>query len=110
MAGYRIRKNDTVGLIAGNDAGKEGRVLEVDREKGRVLVEGRNIIKKHSRATRQRQQAGIAEVPAFVDISNVQLKCPHCGKLTRVGKREGKSKIKSVRFCKKCNENIDKVK
>jgi large subunit ribosomal protein L24 len=110
MKAYRIRKNDTVGLIAGKDIGKEGRVLEVDREKGRVLVEGRNIVQRHSRATRQRQQAGIAEVPAYMDLSNVMLKCPHCGELTRVGKREDADKRKRVRFCKKCNENIDKVK
>jgi len=110
MSSQRIRKNDTVGLVAGKDIGKEGKVLEVDREKGRVLVEGRNIVQRHSRASRQRQQAGISEVPAFLDISNVMLKCPHCGELTRVGKREDDERRKRVRFCKKCNENIDKVK
>ena len=110
MKSYRIKKDDTVGLVAGKDIGKEGRVLEVDREKGRVLVEGRNIVQKHTRASRQRQQAGIAEVPAFVDISNVMFKCPQCGNLTRVGRRSDSEKGKRVRFCKKCNQNIDKVK
>jgi large subunit ribosomal protein L24 len=110
MKCYRIHKNDTVELIVGKDIGKEGRVLEVDREKGKVLIEGRNIVQRHSRATRQRQQAGITEVPAFMDLSNVMLKCPHCGERTRVGKRQDPDKRQRVRYCKKCNENIDKVK
>src|SRR6187549_3158966 len=81
----RIKKNDSVKVIAGRDKGKTGRVLEVDREKGRVLVEGVSLIKRHTRPNPQRQiKGGIAEREATIHVSNVML-VTSGGVPTRIG-------------------------
>jgi len=102
----KIRKNDTVTIIAGKDSGKKGKVRRVIPKADRVLVEGLNMIKRHSRARRAARQAGIIELEAPIHISNVMLLCNKCGKPTRVSFRllaEGKK----VRICHSCNEVID---
>ena len=95
-----IRRNDTVKVITGRDKGKEGRVLRVFPDEGKVLV------KKHVRPNPQRNiQGGIAEQESRIAISNVQLVCPTCGPV-RIG-HEVRGERK-VRVCKKCGTTLDK--
>jgi len=101
-----IRKNDTVLVIAGKDRGKKGRVRFTYPSKERVLVEGINMIKRHTRAVRQARQAGIIEREAPLDVSNVMLLCSKCNKPARVSARflgDGRK----VRVCQVCGEVID---
>jgi large subunit ribosomal protein L24 len=102
----KIRKNDTVQVMAGKDRGKRGKVRFAYPKKNRVLVEGINFIKKHSRARGQVKQAGIIDLEAPIDVSNVMLLCGKCNRPTRVGftflEDGGK-----VRICHKCKEVID---
>ncbi len=101
-----IRRNDTVKVITGRDKGKEGRVLRVIPEKGRVLIEHVMLMKKHVRPNPQRNiKGGIAEQESAISISNVQLVCGTCGPV-RVG-REIRGD-KKVRVCKKCGTTLDK--
>lgn len=104
-----IKKNDKVVVIAGDDRvlEKSGKVLKIFPDKNRVIVEGVNFVKKHLRVTRQDRQGGIIEIEAPVDISNVMVVCPRCGQPTRVGRRNVEGVVGSVRYCKKCDENID---
>jgi large subunit ribosomal protein L24 len=82
----KIKKGDTVEVIAGKDAGKRGRVLRVDRDRGRVVVEGVNMIKRHTRPNPQRRvQGGIVEREAALHHSNVMVVSPDSGKPTRIG-------------------------
>src|SRR5262245_18553406 len=83
-----IRRNDTVVIMTGKDSGKRGRVLKVLPAKNRLIVEGVNVIKRHTRPNPQRNvKGGIVEREASLHASNVQLVCPECGKSTRVGRR-----------------------
>ena len=102
-----VRKNDTVAVNTGKDSGKRGRILKVLTAKNRVIVEGVNIIKRHTRPNPQRNiKGGILEREGAVHASNVQLVCPECSKMTRVGHRiQGDRK---VRICRKCEGVIDK--
>jgi len=103
-----IKKNDTVIVIAGRDAGKQGRVLRVLPEKGRVVVEGVNFIKRHTRANPQRNiKGGIVERESALSASNVQLLCPECGSRTRIGRRR-LDDGRRVRYCVKCKGVVDK--
>ena len=102
----KIRKNDAVIVIAGKDRGKRGKVRLVLPGKDRVIVEGLNMIKRHSRARKAARQAGIIELEAPIHVSNVMLLCDKCGKPTRVSFRflaDGKR----VRICNSCQEVID---
>jgi len=102
----KIRKNDTVVVMAGKDKGKKGKVRRALPKDNRVLVEGLNMIKRHSRARRAARQAGIIELEAPIHVSNVMLLCNKCAKLTRVGFKildDGKK----VRICRSCQEVID---
>jgi large subunit ribosomal protein L24 len=103
-----IKKNDNVIVIAGRDAGKRGRVLRVLPDKGRVIVEGINFIKRHTRPDPRRNvKGGIMQREAALHASNVQLLCPECGARTRVGRRlldDGRR----VRYCVKCKGVVDK--
>jgi len=102
-----VRKNDNVIVIAGRDRGKRGRVLRVLARKGRVVVEGVNFIKRHTKANPQRNiKGGIVEREAALHASNVQIVCPECGAPTRVGNRRDSGQ--RVRFCRKCKGVIDK--
>lgn len=103
----KIKKGDTVLIIAGKDRGKKGKVLHAFPKEGKVSVEGANLLKKHISPQDQKQQqkgkkktGQIVEFPAPVAISNVKLNCPKCGKSTRI------SKTKEGRVCKKCNQKI----
>ncbi len=101
----KIRKNDSVYIIVGKDKGKSGRVVKVFKKKGRVLVEGINIVQKHMRPSQKQQQGGIIKKEASIEVSNVMLKCTKCNKATRVGSlmlEDGRK----VRVCKKCEEII----
>ena len=103
MAMMKIKKGDTVKVIAGADKGKQGKVLELDHKNGKVKVEGVNIIKKHSKPSAGNPNGGIIEKEAFFDASNVMLVVK--GKTTRVGFRvEGDKK---VRFAKATGDKID---
>jgi large subunit ribosomal protein L24 len=106
--GSGIRKNDNVVVISGRDRGKRGRVLQVLPTRHRVVVEGVNFIKRHTRPNPQRNvKGGIIEREASLDVSNVQLVCPECAKTTRVGHRlleDGRR----VRVCRKCDGVLDK--
>ncbi len=82
----RIRKNDMVRVISGNDKGKEGKILKVFPATNRVIVEKVNMIKRHTRANKDVPQGGIIEKEGPVNASNVMLVCPNTGKSTRIGK------------------------
>ena len=98
-----VKKGDTVMVIAGEDKGKTGKVLAVYPEKNRAIVEGRNLVKKHTKPNAKNTQGGIVEQEAAIDASNVMY--VHKGKPTRVGfKVEGDKK---VRFAKSTGEVID---
>lgn len=100
---YRIKKNDQVQIMAGKDRGKSGRVIKIDHDKGRVIVEGLNMVKKAIRPKGQQQKGGISSVEAPVHVSNVQVVCKKCGP-TRIGYRlEGEQK---ARFCRKCGGEL----
>ena len=105
---YAIRKNDSVIVITGRDRGTRGRVLRVLPEKRRVIVEGVNFIKRHTRPNPQKNiKGGIVEREAPLSASNVQLVCPECSNPTRVGRKlldDGRR----VRFCRKCKGVVDK--
>jgi large subunit ribosomal protein L24 len=103
-----IRKNDNVLVITGKDRGKRGRVLKVNPAKNRLVIEGINMIKRHTRPNPGKNiQGGIVEREASVHASNVQLVCPECGAQTRIGHRllgDGRK----VRICRKCKGVVDK--
>ncbi len=101
-----IRRNDTVKVIAGSDAGKEGRVLRVFPVDGKVLVEHVNMVKKHVRPNPQRNiKGGIAEQESRLSLSNVMLVCSACGPV-RVGHKVVGNK--KQRVCAKCGAALDK--
>lgn len=109
-AKIRIRKNDTVKVITGKDRGKTGRVLEVDHERGRLLVEGVMLTKRHLRPNPQRQiKGGIAEREASIHVSNVML-LTSGGVPTRVGVKTETvgGKVKRTRVARKTGEVLDK--
>jgi large subunit ribosomal protein L24 len=101
-----VRKGDTVVVITGKDKGKKGKVLRVIPSQRRVVVEGVNIVKRHTRPNPKLQQGGIIEKEAPLDSSNVMLVCTKCDRPTRVGRRLLPDGNK-VRVCKKCGEVID---
>ena len=108
VVAINIRKNDTVVVIAGRDRGKRGRVLRVVPVKRRVIVEGVNFIKRHTRPNPQKNvKGGIVEREASLAVANVQLVCPECSSATRVGRRQ-LDDGRRVRICRKCKGVIDK--
>ena len=103
-----IKKNDNVLVISGRDRGKRGRVLRVIPDKQRVVVEGVNFIKRHTRPNPQKNiKGGIVEREAPLHASNVQLVCPECSAATRVG-RQRLDDGRRVRICRKCKGVVDK--
>jgi large subunit ribosomal protein L24 len=101
-----VKKDDLVKVVAGKEKGKNGKVLRVLPERGQVVVESLNVIKRHTRPTRGGAQGGIIEKEAPLDASNVQLVCKGCNKPARTGIRVLEDGSKA-RFCKKCNEILD---
>jgi len=102
----KIRKNDTVLVIAGKDKGKKGKVRFAYPKKERILIEGINFIKKHSKAKGQMKQAGIIDLEAPINVSNVMLFCDKCNHSVRIGHRFLEDGRK-VRICRSCREVID---
>ncbi len=102
MASLKIKKGDTVKVIAGKDKDKEGKVIAVDPKKGKVTVEGVNQIKKHTKPSMANQNGGIITMEAPIDISNVMY--VHNGKPTRIGFKIEKDK--KVRYAKSTGDTI----
>ncbi len=102
-----VKKGDTVVVITGKDAGKKGKILEVEPKKSRVVVEGVNTVKRHSKPTQKMPQGGIVEKPAPVHSSNVMVFCSKCNAPRRIGK-EILANGKKIRVCKKCGDAFDK--
>jgi len=101
----KIKKGDQVAVIAGESKGQKGRVLVVDREKDRAIVEGVNLVSKHTKPNSKSPQGGILKKEAPVHISNLMVIDPASGKPTRVGRRLN-DKNKLVRYSKKSGEEI----
>ena len=103
-----VRRNDNVVVVTGKDRGKRGRVLKVLPEKNRLVVEGVNIIKRHTKPNPGRNiKGGLVEREAPLHASNVQVVCPECGKATRIG-RKVLGDGRKVRICRKCEGVVDK--
>lgn len=100
-----IKKGDTVMVITGESKGQKGRVLEVNREKSRAIVEGINMVSKHTKPNAKAPQGGIIRKESPVHVSNLMLIDPASGKPTRVGRRLNE-KEKLVRYSKKSGEEI----
>ena len=100
---FKIRKDDTVQVIAGKDKGKRGQVVRIVAKKDAVIVSGVNIVKKAMKKRSQQDQGGIAEIEAPLNISNVAIVCKKCGP-TKIGyKLDGDKKL---RVCRKCGEAL----
>jgi len=98
---FKLKKEDTVEVIAGKDKGKRGKILKIVRDKDRVIVEGVNMAKKAKKKRKQNDVAGIIEIEAAIHSSNLMIVCKKCGP-SRIGYRlDGDKK---VRFCRKCGE------
>jgi large subunit ribosomal protein L24 len=105
-----IRRNDTVRVIAGRDVGKTGRVLSVDPDRGELLVEHVNMIKRHTRPNPAKQmKGGIAERESPIAVSNVMIVCPSCGPVRIAHKVEQVGgKARNTRLCRKCGAPLDR--
>jgi large subunit ribosomal protein L24 len=101
-----VKKDDLVMVVAGKDKGKSGKVLHVLPDKGRVIVESLNVVKRHTRPSQSNNEGGIIEKEAPIAISNVQLICEGCNTPARTGIKVLDDGSK-VRFCKKCNEIVN---
>lgn len=99
----KVRRDDTVRVVSGKDRGKTGKVLKIDAEKGRVIVQGLNMVRKAVKPRRQNDKGGIIDVEAAIDLSNVMVVCKKCGP-TRVG-FAGEKRSKT-RICRKCGEAL----
>ena len=99
----QIRKNDIVKVIAGREKGKVGRVLKIDREKGRVFIEKLNLVKRHVKPGKTNPQGGIVEKEAPLSYSNVLIMCDKCNKTTRIAMAVDDAGKRS-RVCKRCGD------
>lgn len=106
MASMNVRSGDTVEVITGKDLGKKGKVIVTNPQEGTVIVEGINMVTKHKKPRSAQEQGGKIEREGAIDVSNVALVCPSCGKTTRVNHVLGE-KGKYVRTCHKCGALID---
>jgi large subunit ribosomal protein L24 len=101
----KIKIGDTVQIISGKQVGTNGKVQQVMPRQKRVVVEGVNLVKRHTKAVRRGQEGGIIEKAAPLHVSNVKVICPNCKLPTRVGYTgEGKDK---KRICKKCHKTLN---
>jgi large subunit ribosomal protein L24 len=108
MALQRLRKDDTVMVIAGRERGKTGKVLRVLGDRDRVVIERINMVKRHTKPRGVQQPGGIVEKEASIHLSNVVPVCGRCNKPTRVGHRRLESGT-SVRVCRRCHEQLDQA-
>lgn len=104
----RIKKGDTVKILAGSSKGQTGEVIAVDPKNNRVKVENLNMITRHKKARSAQEQSGIVKMEGNIDISNVMLVCPACNKTTRIATVEVEGK--SHRQCKHCHYDFDAKK
>ena len=104
-AKYKIKKNDMVMVITGRDRGKTGKVMRVLPERGRVVIERLNIVKRHSKSRGAQSPGGIVEKEASINISNVMIFCDRCNAPVRVGVKRADDGAKS-RNCRRCGEAI----
>jgi len=102
----KIKKGDTIKVIAGKDKGKTGKVAQVFPKLSRVSVEGVNVMVKHLRSGRQGQQGQKIEFPSPIQSSNVMLICTQCGKKTRASYKVSEESHTKNRVCKKCNKAV----
>jgi large subunit ribosomal protein L24 len=103
---HHVRRNDLVMVTTGKDKGKTGKVLRINKKKERLVVEKVNMVKRHVKPS-QKTKGGIMEKEGLIHVSNVMIYCEKCSKPVRVGSKlleDGKK----IRFCKKCNEAVDK--
>jgi large subunit ribosomal protein L24 len=103
-----LKTNDTVEVIAGDDKGMKKKILHIDREKGRVVVEGVNLVYKHVRRSQKNPQGGRLSKEMPIQVSNVLLVCNRCNKGVRTGSRLAKDGSKE-RFCKKCGGSLGAI-
>jgi large subunit ribosomal protein L24 len=99
----RVKKNDTVVVLAGKDRDKKGKVLRILLKKEKAIVEGVNLVKKHMRPTRDNPKGGIVSFENPINISNIMLVCPRCGQNARISFKKLTDGTKK-RVCKKCQE------
>jgi large subunit ribosomal protein L24 len=100
----KINKGDKVKIITGKDKGRQGVVEKVYKKQNKVTIPGINIYKKHIKKNEKMPQGGVVELPRPISLSKVQIICPKCGKITRIGYEVKKGK--KNRICKKCKSNI----
>ena len=105
MTKLHIKKGDTVYVLSGEDKGKQGKVLSVNIEDQRAIVEGLNLVSKHTKPNDKNPQGGIVKQEAPIHVSNLQLIDPKSGKPTRIGRRKN-DEGKTVRYSKKSGEEI----
>lgn len=106
MAKIHVKSGDVVAIISGESRGKKGKVLDVNVKAGKVIVDGVNIQKKHTRPTQTNPQGGIIEKPGPIDASNVAVVCPSCKQPSKV-KRNRQANGELERQCKNCGKAID---
>lgn len=108
MANFRVKKGDKVIVLTGKDRGKTGTVERIMVKANQALVTGLNIVKKHTKATKDNPAGGVVEISRPMAVSKIQVICPSCNKPTRISyTKEGKSK---ERICKKCGKAIHALK
>jgi len=100
---FKLKKEDTVEVIAGKDKGKRGRILKILRDKDRIMVEGVNMVKKAKKKRKQQDRGGIIEVEAALHSSNLMIVCKKCGPV-RIGYKIDAGK--KIRVCRKCGEAL----
>ena len=111
MSKLHVKKGDTVLIISGDDRGEKGKVLEVSPKEGKVIVEGKNLVKKHVKPRKMGEAGGIVEAEGAMYACKVQVICPSCKQPTRVGYKrvaDDNGKFRSVRVCKNkdCGETL----
>jgi len=100
----KLKKGDSVLIITGKDKGRTGKIMKAIPKELKILVEGINLKKKHVRPKKEGEKGQVVEIPAALDVSNVKMICPKCGKATRVGYSIEKENKK--RICKRCKQEI----
>jgi large subunit ribosomal protein L24 len=106
MSGLKIKKGDKVEVLSGKNRGKQGKVLKSFPQSNRVVVEGVNLMKRHTRPSQENPQGGIVTKEAPIDISNTALICDSCNRIIRVGYRFDGDGVKK-RVCRKCGADLD---
>ncbi len=101
-----LKKDDQVEVIAGKDKGRVGKILKIQPDANKAVVERINMIKRHTKPTEMNQQGQIVEKEAPIHVSNLQLICPECTKTGRIGRKFLEDGAK-VRYCKSCGESIE---